>query len=317
MFTVTGKIEDTTGATLHATMDFVSKSTPLAGAGIVTTNTDTTIRSNPSDGTFSVGLAAGNYSVTITASGQTTSFNIVVPSSSGTASIDTLVSSPLAFTATPPNQLWNGTWPGNITFQPLAAPPLPTWSEVSYAGGNINAIGDERYAYWVSYVTASGQTFVSPQLQTHDNGSATPNMANRIFLTPNVSGVTSVNIWRTFSDNGHDYDIASWPNFVGLLATVTPSTASYDDWESTAAFAARVNTAIIPPLYNTTAGQLLSSNGTVCAYVTDHGLFFPGANCRIVAGYGLQIYNFTTKLWYTLLNTGNPAQWSLDAGNPN
>ncbi|HZQ46823.1 MAG TPA: hypothetical protein VFC07_07430 [Verrucomicrobiae bacterium] len=35
------------GATLHATIDFISKSTPLIGAGVITTNTDKTIRSNP------------------------------------------------------------------------------------------------------------------------------------------------------------------------------------------------------------------------------------------------------------------------------
>ena len=103
---------------------------------------------------------------------------------------------------------------------------------------------------------------------------------------------------------------------MALLATVSPSAGYYDDWESLTQFAGRV-TAEVPPLFNTTAGQMLSSNGTVCAYVTDQGLFFPGANGRIVEGYGLQIYNFTTELWYTLLNAGSPSAMAMDGGNPN
>src|SRR5215469_4652170 len=97
MITVTGKIEDATGAVLHATIDFVSRSTPLASGGIVTTNTDARILSNPSDGTFSVPLAAGNYQVTVSAGGQSTTFIIAVPPGNGAAGIDTLVTTPLTY----------------------------------------------------------------------------------------------------------------------------------------------------------------------------------------------------------------------------
>ena len=38
-----------------------------------------------------------------------------------------------------------------------------------------------------------------------DNPTATPNSANRITLTPNVSGVTAVRIWRTVNLTGHYY----------------------------------------------------------------------------------------------------------------
>jgi hypothetical protein len=316
MTTVTGKIENAAGVTLHATIEFVSKSTPLVSAGVITTNTDTTIRSNPSDGTFAVQLATGNYQVTITADGQQSAFSIAVPAGDGTASIETLVTTPLVYPFVAPNSVWNGQWAGNITFLPIAAPPAPTVTEVAYPGGNINAIGDERYSYWVSYVTANGETNIGPQCAVHESGTAAANLAKRIFLTPNPTGVIAVNIWRTFTDNHHSYDSAGFPRNVGLLATVSPSAGYYDDWEGTAQFAARVS-ATVPPLYNTSAGQLLSSGGTVGAYITDQGLFFPGANCRIRAGFGLQIYNFDTQLWYTLLNAGNPAQWGLDAGNPN
>src|ERR1700722_7237466 len=94
MITVTGKIEDAAGAVLHARIDFTSQSTPLVGAGIVTTNTDVSIRSNPSDGTFSVQLEPGSYQVDISAEGQTTSFTIAVPNGRGFSAIDTLTTSP-------------------------------------------------------------------------------------------------------------------------------------------------------------------------------------------------------------------------------
>jgi hypothetical protein len=151
-------------------------------------------------------------------------------------------------------------------------------------------------------VTATGETVISPVLDVaYGGGTNNPNMATRVFLVANVTGVTNVHLWRTYVDNGHSYDMTMFPAGVGLLATVSPQATYYDDWESTAEFAARV-TATVPPLYNTTAGQLLSSNGNPQMFVTDSGL---------------QIYNFTTQKWYTLLNTGNPPQWGMDAGNPN
>lgn len=326
MTTVTGKIEDASGATLHAQIDFVSKSTPLVAAGIITTNTDKTIRSNASDGTFSVTLAAGNYTVTITAQGETTTFNIAVPPGNATVSIETIVTSPVTYPFVAPNTLWDGTRAGHITFIPTAPPPAPTFSEITYAGGTIDQ-GDSRYSYFISYVTATGETVVSPVLAVHiGTGSPTADRANRIFLVANTTGVTNVHIWRTIADTGHAYDVTKFPAGVGLLATVIPSADHYDDWESPAAFAARVDTTI-PPLLNTTAGELLSSAGTVCAYVSDQGLaipsalqvlasaMFPGANIRITQGVGLEIYNFDTQLWYTLICSGNPPAIGISTGH--
>ncbi|HXC98800.1 MAG TPA: hypothetical protein VN048_05620, partial [Verrucomicrobiae bacterium] len=136
MITVTGKIEDATGAVLHARIDFTSQSTPLAGAGIVTTNTDVSIRSNPSDGTFSVQLAPGSYQVNISAEGQTTSFTIAVPNGSGFAAIDTLTTSPLLYPFVAPNTVWNRVLNGNITVSAIANPPAPTTAAVVYSGGH-------------------------------------------------------------------------------------------------------------------------------------------------------------------------------------
>ena len=142
MITITGQIQDATGAALHATIDFVSKSTPLAGGGVVTTNTDARILSNPSDGTFSVELAPGNYQVTVAANGQSTTFNIAVPAGNSSMTIDTLVTTPLVYPYVAPNVLWNGQWAGNITFLPASAPPAPTAAQVTYAGGNIQRGGE-------------------------------------------------------------------------------------------------------------------------------------------------------------------------------
>ena len=241
MTTVTGQIQDATGAALHATIDFISKSTPLAGSGVIITNTDTRILSNPSDGTFSAELAAGDYQVIIAAGGQSTTFNIAVPAGSSTATIDTLVSTPLVYPFVAPNTVWNGQWAGNITFLPIAPPPAPTSSEITYAGSGIDQ-GSNKYAYCVSYVTPTGETAVSPLLQvSYGGGSNNPDKATRVFLQPNPTGVTNVHLWRTYVDTGHAYDLTTFPASVGLLATVSPQAAYYDDWESTSQFAARVS----------------------------------------------------------------------------
>jgi len=143
MSTITGTIEDATGAPLHARIDFLSKSTPLAGGGIVNTNTDLTVRTNPTAGTFSVVLVGGNYQVVITAQGQSSTFNIVVPSDNLTYTIDQVTATPLAFVFTPPNTVWNGTRAGHITFLPLASPlAAPTLQTGNYGAGSMGA-GDQ------------------------------------------------------------------------------------------------------------------------------------------------------------------------------
>jgi hypothetical protein len=102
-------------------------------------------------------------------------------------------------------------------------------------------------------------------------------MANRIILQPNPAGVTAVNIWRSYTDPAHVYS-GTPPSGIGLLATVSPSAGYYDDWESTPQFAARVNTSIVAPLYNTTAGQFFASpTGSAVFWITDQGtqVFLP------------------------------------------
>ncbi len=303
MITVTGKIEDATGAALHARIDFTSQSTPLVGAGIVTTNTDASLLSDPSDGTFSVQLAPGNYTVVITANGETTTFNIAVPAGNGTASIETLVTTPLLYPYIAPNIVWNGILSGNITVSPVANPPDVTTEPVVYAGGHQT--GTSSFNYRIAWQTANGGiTLPSPDdcANTAPTGS---NNATRVFLPTAPSGATATLIYRSNDGTSARY----------LLASVAPNVTYYDDWEDQADFAATFSQPQMPG-YNSTAGGIIMASGNQAAYFTDKGVEFPGANARIALGKGLQIFNPDTGLWHTLLCTGNPAQLGLDAGNP-
>src|SRR6185437_14852159 len=232
-------------------------------------------------------------------------FSIAVPTGNGTAAIDTLVTTPLTYPFLAPNTVWNGQWAGNITFLPTANPPAPGFTTVADPASHLSAMNaGDSMVYWVSYITQTGETFVGPQGSFLNLNQPMGLNSVRVNLEVNPTGVISKRIWRTTVNMaGSNYDMTTFPANVALLATVAANAAFYQDWESNADLIAR-NTGVVPPLYNTTAGQLLSSNGTPCAYVTDAGLFFPGANCRIKPGVGLQIYNFTTQLWHTLLNTG-------------
>src|SRR5882724_7111649 len=165
MSTITGTILDATGAPQHARIDFISKSTPLAGSGIVTTNTDKTIRTDPTAGTFSVVLAGGNYQVLITthdAQTESTTFNIVVPSDNLTYTIDQVTATPLAFVFTPPNTVWNGARAGHITFAPIASPLVaPTLVTGNFGAGSMGPGDQSSYCY--SWQNANGDsTLASP-----------------------------------------------------------------------------------------------------------------------------------------------------------
>jgi len=293
-------------------------STPLVfSGGTVIANFTRNIHTDPSTGNFSILLEPGNYTV-IYKTPTPTQFTISVPSGNSTMDISEVVSTPLAFVFTPPNTVWNGTRAGHITFLPTPAPVVPTNAVIAYAGGNVNAAGGEKFSYFISYVTATGETNVSPVLNVAEAGGANANKANRISFASGISGVTSVNIWRTYVDTGSTYDMATFPTNVGLLATVVPTANFYDDWESTSQFAGRV-TAQQPIIYNSTSGQILSSLGNPVAIFSDAAIYYIGTNCRIKNGVGIQIWNFDAMAWFTLLNVnvnGVPV-WSMDAGNPN
>ncbi len=317
MITITGIIEDATGANLHATLHFISQSTPLVGAGVVTTNSDIIVKSNAADGTFAVPLAAGNYQVLVSANGKTSSFIISVPSGTATASIESLVSSPLVYTYSAPAALWNGIWSGSVQFMAIPAPAAPAFSEISYAGGSVEN-GAAHYTYWVSYLTPGGETNVSPALNVSlTSGSPQANRALQLsWSIPTPSGVTAIRIWRTRVDDGSAYKPDLFPANVSLLATLPASAGSYVDFESAAQFAARA-TSELPPLYNTTAGQFLDSAGGAMACFAESAVCFPGSNVRIKRNIGLQLFNYDTGLWHTLGVSGNPPQIGLDSGSHN
>jgi hypothetical protein len=91
MTTVTGTISDALGNPLCVWASFQSRSTPtFATGGEIVANTTKRLRTNL-DGTFSVVLDPGRYTVTYQTSPQTTAFDIYVPTGTGTATIDTLL----------------------------------------------------------------------------------------------------------------------------------------------------------------------------------------------------------------------------------
>ncbi len=306
MSTITGTIEDATGAPIHARIDFLSKSTPLAGGGIVNTNTDLTIRTDPTAGTFSVNLVGGNYQVVITAQGQSSTFNIVAPSDNNTYTIDEVTATPLAFVFTPPNTVWNGARAGHITFLPIPTPPAIVRFSYAPLGPGTMTSADQS-SYCVSWQNANGDTTLAGPATADTPASITGGNTGVIITLPTPpAGVTAVTVYRS-TDAG-----ATW----GILqAGIAPGVSNIADVTSNAIFAAGAspNNHTLPAV-NTTAGGLLSSNGNYVAYVTDAAIFFPGTNLRIKANKGPQLYNFDTGLWHTLTVTGNPAQVGLDAG---
>jgi len=301
MITVTGKIENASGESLHARIDFVSRSTPLVVAGVITTNTDKSIRSNPADGTFAVQLAPGNYTVNISAENQSTSFNIAVPDGSGSASIETLVTTPLLYPFIAPNTVWNRVLTGNIIVSPIDNPAAPATSPVIYAGGHQD--NTSSFNYKIAWQVDDGTTTAaSPDMPNVPPTGA--NNATRLTIPQPPSGITSILIYRS--------NDASSLRF--LLASVSPNSAHYDDWESQSDFAARLDPAQLAPAINTTAGGFLTPAGQPIAWLASQGLNLPGGNARFKNGKGWQFYNFDTALWHTLACQGNPPQLGLDAG---
>jgi len=318
MQTIIGTAIDSLGRDKGVTIQFVSASTGQVAGQVVTLNTTRTIASNPVDGTFSITLEQGVYQVTFGSHPATTSFTISVPSGTGTLNFGDIVTSAIPpLPSVIPATLWNGTWAGSFVFVPIYA-LIPTVTQVAYTGGNINAAGGEKYAYWVSYVNAVGETIVSAQVNVAEGGSPTANLANRVTFGAMPAGATTLRLWRTYVDTGSTYVAATFPANVSLLATMAASTAYYDDFESTAAFLAR-EPGTVPPTYNTTAGKVYSSAGNLRLAVTDTAVEFPGTTVRVDPVKGLQVYNLTTKLWYSIICTGalGAEQVGIDAGNPN
>jgi len=303
MITITGKIEDTTGAAVHAQIDFKALSTPqVLATGIVLTNSDPSVKSNPSDGTFTVQLAAGNYAVTITANGFSSQFNIAVPTGTATMTLDEVVTSNLVYTYAAPTTVWNGTRSGQITFQPIANPAAPTAAASIYIGGHQTSASS--FAYQIAWMDQFGNlTFHSSDVNNvAPTGS---NNATTLTLPTAPSGVAATWIYRSNNDSTTNRY---------FLAQVAANVTTYTDWQSATDFAGTMNPANKAPLYNATAGQLLTTGGTIVGVFTDEGLYIPNTNVRLVPGFGAQLYNYDTNLWHTLLCSGSPARLSLDAG---
>lgn len=265
MTTITGKIESASGETLHATMHFISLSTPQFPPTIVQVNTDKRVLSGAADGLFSVQLAAGNYRVSVRAKNLETVFTIAVPDGDETISIEDLVTSTVSsLPGLAPYTVWNGVRAGHITFSPIAAPPAPEISVVDYAGGHIT---EEHYRYAISYVTQEGETELSPYAEL--DGGADADKANRVTLEVNPSRVITKRIWRNRTSGVPG---ASDPSNMWLLAEVAPEVAYYDDWESTEDFYARATRPPALPDFNTTAGIINASADNPILFFSVNGL---------------------------------------------
>jgi hypothetical protein len=95
MTTITGTILSSADVPAHVLITFAPLSAPSVGAtGKIITPVTVSIKSIPADGTFSVALESGNYSVTY-ATLPSFVFYITVPASGGPYTIDQVV------TATP------------------------------------------------------------------------------------------------------------------------------------------------------------------------------------------------------------------------
>lgn len=263
MITITGKVEDTNGAPQHVLVTFTSLSTPLVGAGVITGNSANSVRTLAADGTFEIDLKPGNYRVTYTANGLSTSFAIALsPDDDGdTLAIEDVVTSPLEFVATAPNTVWNGTRAGHITFDPIANPGTPTVSAVAYTGGHL---GSETHYYKVSYVTQEGETALNTT-EVSIVGAGTADRAARIALAVSPTRVTIKHVWRRMAAE------ATW----WLIAEVAPAVAYYDDWMSDAEFALVINDLSETDgasLYNTTAGKILATAGSDIVHFSVSGL---------------------------------------------
>lgn len=242
--------------------------------------------------------------VTISAENLVTTFNIAVPDGSDTVSIETLVTTPLLYTYLAPNTVWNGIRPaptGQITFVPITPPAAPATTAVVFTGGHQN--NTSSFNYRLAWQIADGTT-TQASADAANTAPTGSNNATQLTWAAPPSGVTAVLIYRSNDGTGKRY----------LLASVAANVTTYTDWESAADFGARLVATQLAPVFNTTSGGLLSSAGNPAAFFADQGIELPGTNARIIAGKGLQLYNFDTGLWHTLLCAGNPPQFGFDAG---
>ena len=112
MITINGIILDASGTPVQgATIHFLSLNTPLAGAGKIIVNSDIAVIT-AADGSFHTPLEPGGYQVQIVSGDKTSLFQIAVPDGTGSATLDTLITTSLAYVYLPPGSVWNGTWPG-------------------------------------------------------------------------------------------------------------------------------------------------------------------------------------------------------------
>lgn len=300
MITVTGKLEDSAGNTLHKKITFISRSTPQAkAAGVVITNTTRSLFSDPNDGTFSIALEPGDYQVVYGTTPKATDFliSLAVDDDGTTKSIDQVITT--AFATLPsvaPYTVWNGVRQGHITFDPVTLPTPFTAAEVDYPDSHLSDDGPgDIYHYAVTFQTEDGETNAN-NCAAMNSGEA--DKAIRLSFPANVSRVTKIRLWRTDGTGSTRY----------LLAEVEPTVDHYDDWESNSDFHNRRDDAILVPDFNTTAGIINSIAGNACAYFSINGF-----RALIDAQFDAGVYLFADdgqRVGISIVKTG-PALYTL------
>lgn len=219
------------------------------------------VQTTDGTGYFEAQIGLGDYSLNI---GNDQILFSVTDVSSGDQNVVNLITSDLTYTKQPYSSNWNGIRQGNIQFLPIASPGLPTASTIS-SGGAVFGLDGDQYRYYVTFVTALGETLPSSAVTVDLTGN-TPGSGNFIRITFNVAdvvtNVVTKRLWRSAS--------GALDGTMIILAELDPATATYDDKQTYAD-----TSGITPtdePIANTTAGGIYSGNNLIATATNETGL---------------------------------------------
>lgn len=218
MVTVTGILLDETSAPYHARIHFAYQSGPMifSGSGIVLPTLTATVKSSPSDGTFSIALEPGLYLVTIDSKPTSTRFTILVPQASATMTIDQLVYTganvllPFAPINATPGQAGHGNPNGS-----LIGVAGQTYLDVDTNNFWVNNSGGTGWAQMTGNTTGAAFTALVAGSGGAPNVTFTGNPNGTVVGTPGQCGIeTATNsFWIKASGTGN----TGWVEIVGNI----------------------------------------------------------------------------------------------------
>lgn len=212
MITIIGTILDSQGRPSHCKIGVLSLSTPssLTG-GVIVATTKEIIFNSSSDGSFSIGLEAGDYKITYYQSAVTLDsiFQISVPSGSSTIAITDLITTSLTYTySAPPNTIWNGQLPQDIS--------LTVDGQVAIEGNSGNPVIKFRYGGTV-YTAGGGAGGTVGNLTE-----ATSSILTIVGGTNAVNGTgTTIQVKQASSSQNGFLSSADWTTFNNKLSSLT------------------------------------------------------------------------------------------------